>query len=194
MTTTTVNQAMPKPCPNRKSLLCYFEKLPTEIQPHFEHFSALIQSEFPLEVWLAYLFFRVELAHRGTFYCGVVKLHHADASMARRIIQHQHLTRNSFKTLFESLFGQSVKSSAAVKIKDAESIRDKMMHGSEPTEAKMRKAIIDVLDYAKEYNDFVKSLAGFPPFGDLRGFHGRGNRLSPTTTRLVLKGLGFDLA
>lgn len=58
----------------------------------------------------------------------------------------------------------------------------------------MRQAILDVLDYANEYNAFVKALAAFPPFGDLRGFHGRGDRLTPATTRLVLKGLGFILA
>lgn len=75
-----------------------------------------------------------------------------------------------------------------------ESTRDKVMHGSEPTEAVMRRAIADVLDYAKEFNEFVKTLAVFPPFGDLRGFHGRGSRLNPATTRLVLKGLGFNLA
>jgi hypothetical protein len=191
---TTGNQVIPNLFPNRRSLLRNFNNLPAEIQPHFEHFSALIQSEFPLEVCLAYLFFRVELAHRDTLYCGVVKLHHADASMARRIIQNQHLTRDDFRTLFESLFGAPLKPSVAAKIKNAESIRDKAMHGSEPTEAMMRMAISGVLDYAKEYNDFVKSLAGFPPFGDLRGFHGRGGRLSPATTRLVLKGLGFKLA
>ncbi len=186
-------QVMPNPFPNRNSLQRHFESLPAAIQPHFEHFPALIQSEFPLEVCLAYLFFRVELAHRDTLYCGVVKLHHADSPMARRIIQNQHLTRDSFKTLFESLFGQPVKPSAAEKIRDAESIRDKVMHGSEPTEAKMRQAIVDVLDYTKEFNDHVFSLSGFFPFGDLRGFHGRGERLSKHTTRLVLKGLGFNL-
>lgn len=188
------NQAIPEPFPNRSRLLRHFSGLPKEIQPHFEHFPALIKSAFPLEVCLAYLFFRLELAHRDTLYCGVVKLHHADAQMARGIIQNQHLTRDSFRTLFETLFGEPIKPSVAARIKDAESIRDKVMHGSEPTEARMRAAIGGVLDYANEYNDFVKSIAGFPPFGDLRGFHGGGIRLSPQTTRLILKGLGFALA
>jgi hypothetical protein len=174
--------------------LRHFQRLPVEIQPHFEHLAGLLQSEFPLEVCLAYLFFRVELAHRDTLYCGVVKLHHADSSMTRGIIQKQHLTREDFQRLFASLFGQPLKASVAAKIKGAESVRDKVMHGSEPTEANMRQAIVDVLDYAKEYNDFVKSLAGFPPFGDLRGFHGGGGRLSRATTRLVLKGIGFNVA
>jgi hypothetical protein len=175
-------------------LLRHFQGLPAEVQPHFEHFPDLIKSDFPLEVCLAYLFFRVELAYRDTLYCGVVKLHHAESSMSRRVIQNQHLTRDSFKALFESLFGQPLKPSIAAKIKSAEATRDKVMHGSEPKEAKMRQAIADVLDYAREYNDFVKALAAFPPFGDLRGFRGRGAALSPATTRLVLKGLGFSLS
>lgn len=185
---------MPNPFPNRNSLLNHFANLPAGVQPHFTYFSDLIQPTLPLEVCLAYLFYRVELAHRDTLYCGVVKLHHADADMARQVIQKQHLTRDSFRALFESLFGQSVKPSAAKKLKDAESVRDKVMHGSRPTDAMMRQAIVDVLDYAREFNDHVFTLSAFYPFGDLRGFHGRGERLSRPTTRLVLKGLGFILS
>src|ERR1035438_6287090 len=97
MSSSTIITAAPNSFPNRTALLRHFQGLPAEIKPHFEHFEALVQSEFPLEVCLAYMFFRVELAHRDTPYCGVVKLHHAQSSMARSIIQHQHITRESFK-------------------------------------------------------------------------------------------------
>jgi len=180
--------------PNRTRLQRHFQALPEEIKPHFEHFEGLITSDFPLEVCLAYVFYMVELAHRDTLYCGVVKLHDVHAAMTRRIIQSQHLTRDNFQMLFQSLFGQPVRQSALQRIRAAEAIRDKVMHGSEPTPAMMRTAISQVLDYARDYDDFVFSLGMFHPFGDLRGFHGRGERLSTATTRLVLKGIGFSVA
>lgn len=80
--------------PNRKALLRFFNGLPQEIQPHFECFCELVESKLPLEVCLAYLFFRAELAHRDTLYCGVVKLHHVDSKLARQAIQKQYLNYN----------------------------------------------------------------------------------------------------
>jgi hypothetical protein len=171
----------------------HFNNLPQEIKPHFVHFCDLVNSAFPLEVCLAYLFYRVELAHRDTLYCGTVKLHHAEAEMAGQAVRTQHLTREAFLNIFRILFGKELKKEIAEKLQKAEEIRDKAMHGSEPTEAEMRVAIMTLLEYAKDYNEFVKSLAQFPPFGDLRGFHGKGKRLEKATTRLVLKGLGFNI-
>lgn len=163
--------------PSRKAVLGHFSKLPNEIQKHFQHFRQMISSNLPLEVSLAYLFYMVEIAHRDTLYCSSVRLHHADATIARNVVQHQHLTRQRFNELFENALGKPLAESTQNKLKGAEKIRDKAIHGSEPTEAQMRKAIANLLYYANQYNAFVKSVAGFPPFGDLRGFHGKGKRL-----------------
>ncbi len=46
------------------------------------------------------------------------------------------------------------------------------MHGKEVTEKEKRQAIVDVIDYADDLNEFVKSIAGFRPFGDMRGYKG----------------------
>jgi len=185
--------AVPNVAPNRKALVRVFNGLPQEIQRHFEHFPELVQSQFPLEVCLAYLFSRVELAHRDTLYCGVVKLHHANSELARAAIRRQHVTRDTFAELFHRLFEKPLPKAISAKLQKAEKTRDKAMHGSEPKQAEMREAIVGTLDYARRYNKFVKSLAEFPPFGDLRGFHGRGKHLEKSTTRLVLKGLGLSL-
>ena len=81
------------------------------------------------------------------------------------------------------------------KLKTAERIRDKAIHGSRPTDAELRNAIKDVLDYSEDYDSHVKRLAGFCPFGDLRGIlSGRAWRLDRPTTKLVLKGLGFKVS
>ncbi len=186
--------AVQKAAPNRKALLRHFNGLPQGIHPHFECFRELVESKFPLEVCLAYVFNRVELAHRDTLYCGVVKLHHVDSKLARHAIRNQHLTREAFREIFQRLFSKPLPKEVADKLQEAEKIRDKSMHGSEPNEAEVREAIVKVLDYAKQYNEFVRPLAQFQPFGDLRGFHGKGKHLETPTTRLILKGLGLNVA
>ena len=65
------------------------------------------------------------------------------------------------------------------------------MQGKQATAANLRKAIHDVFEYAKEFNNLVSSLEGFKPFGDLRGFKGRRENMDKNSTRWILKGLGF---
>jgi hypothetical protein len=176
---------------SRRAVLRHFRRLPREIQNHFQYFPDIITSKLPLEVGLAYLFYAVEIAHRDTLYCGLVKLHHADSALARRIVRSHHITRAEFRELFQNVLGKSPPDPIRRKLQDAEKIRDKAIHGSEPTTIEMRRAIVDILDYAKAYNGFVRSLAGFPPFGDLRGFHGKKKRLEQSTTRWLMRGIGF---
>jgi len=57
----------------------------------------------------------------------------------------------------------------------------------------MREAIVDVFEYAWMFNKHVVRLAGFPPFGDLRGALAGKNRLPAQTSRWLMKGLGFCL-
>ena len=58
-----------------------------------------------------------------------------------------------------------------------------------PKEA--REGLTSVLDFATEFNDFVSSLAGFRPFGKLRGYKGRKKPLPKATTRWILRGMGI---
>lgn len=65
---------------------------------YFGDLPALIK-DFPWEVSISYQFGRVELAHNMTLYYGVVKLHRADASLARTAVERRHITRDGFKAL-----------------------------------------------------------------------------------------------
>ncbi|MGD0017233.1 MAG: hypothetical protein ABSC38_06945 [Verrucomicrobiia bacterium] len=177
--------------PNRRTIQQYYECLPEEIRTHFEHFPRTLDRELPLEVALSYLMYRVELAHRDTLYCGVVRLHHADSRTAKSIIRSQHLIRKDFREIFHNVFGRGIPDAIVERLKAAERIRDKAMHGSEPPESEMREAIVDVFDYAWTYNKFVVSLASFPPFGNLQGVLAGRERLTPVTTRWLMKGFGF---
>lgn len=168
-----------------------FETAPRETQEYFKHLPKLAK-EFPWDVALSYLFARVELAHNMAIYCGVVKLHRANADLARRAVEKQYMKRAEFKKLFKTIFGKEIKEAIWQKFERAASIRDKVMHGKPVAAADKRKAVVDIISYAQQFNKFVSNAAGFKPFGSLRGFKGRGKRLDKSTTRWLLKGMGFE--
>ncbi|HYN46308.1 MAG TPA: hypothetical protein VES64_06420, partial [Allosphingosinicella sp.] len=58
-------------------------------------------------------------------------------------------------------------------------------------DAEMRAGLRDAFDFCEAFNEFVFGAGGFRPFGQLRGFKGRGEALSKETTRWVLRGMGI---
>ncbi len=46
----------------------------------------------------------------------------------------------------------------------------------------MLQAHVEIIDYAEGVNNELRSLAGFEPFGDLRGFKGAAKSLEKGTT------------
>lgn len=55
----------------------------------------------------------------------------------------------------------------------------------------MRKTVLDVLLYAKKFNEFIYGIGSFKPFGSLIGFKGGTKTLDDSTSRWILKGIGF---
>jgi hypothetical protein len=182
-----------KKAPSYKALIKKFDSCPQEVKDYLTHFRDLTTKHL-YQVCLAYLFLRTELAQNRTLYCGVVKLHHAHTNIAESAIDTQHLTRDRFLEIYERVFGERLPDAISGKLKQAEKIRDKVVHGKIVSDPEMREAIHDVLEYAILMNDHLESKAGFKPFGDLRGFKGRGTPLEKSTTRWVLKGMGFEIA
>jgi hypothetical protein len=164
-----------------------------EVQRYFPHAPKLAK-EFPWEVCLAYMFARVELAHNMAIYCGTVKLHRADAELARKAVMQQHMTREGFRDLFKAIYQHAIPDAALAKLADAEGVRDKVLHGKSASDGDMRKAVVRVVEYAEAFNAFSRGVAGVMPFDDLRGFKGRAKSLDKSTTRWLLKGMGFDLS
>lgn len=179
--------------PTNIALLKSFEQSSENVKGYFQHLPKLIK-EFPHEVCLAYLFLRLEQAHNRALYCGVVKLHHADGDLTDRIINNDHVTRDKFQELYQSVFGSSVPEAAKALLTTAEKIRDKVIHGKDVSAMEKREAIVDVIKYAEAFNNELKLKAGFEPFGDLRGFSGAAQKFGKDTTRWLLKGLGFSVA
>jgi hypothetical protein len=147
---------------------------------------------YPWDVVIAYLFSRVELAQNMTIYCGCVKCHRVNADLAWTAVNNQHLTRDGFKELFKSIFGKKIPRDIVSKLNHAENTRDKILHGKSVPEADKRKAVLDLIHYAESFNKKMQEIAGFRPFGSLKGFKGRGQSLDKSTSRWVLKGMRFS--
>lgn len=182
---------------SRRGIKNLHASLPSEVQSFFSDVPGLIDSAFSLDILLAYLFFRIEQGQRQTLYCGARKLHKTESSLTWKAIDSHDLTRAGFKDLFKTIYGFDLGKAATDHLSDAEKIRDKLMHGKGLTERDKREAISKVMHYAKEINDLIavsRSL-GFKPFsGDLRGFVGGLESLDTSTTRWILKGMGFMIA
>ena len=140
------------------------------------------------------MFSRVELAQNMALYCGVVKIHRGEATLARKAIDTQHMTRAEFKEKFETIFDKPIPERVYKKLEVAQKVRDRVMHGKSVSEEAKRNAVVSLIEYAKEFNAHVKSVADFRPFGNLRGFKGRTKVLDKKTTRWLLKGMGFNVS
>jgi len=178
--------------PSYKALLKIYEALPDEVKGHFQHIPKLIE-DFPYDVSLAYSFLKIEQAQNRALYGGVVKIHRGQAEFVRRIMNFQHLTRDGFKELYKNVFGIALPKGTAEKLDDAEKTRDRVIHGKSVPDNEMREAIADCLHYGELLNTDVSTVAGFKPFGDMRGFKGRADSLDKRTTKWLMRGLGFGV-
>ena len=180
------------PTPTTRRLLNQYNALPDDIKNYFEHFPKLAE-DFPWNVSISYMFSLVELAHNMTIYCGVVKLHRVNSTLARTAVDNHHMTRDGFKDLYETIFAKPLEQPVANKIAEAEKVRDRILHGKTVSEGNKRKAVADILEYAEAFNAAVYDIAGFKPFGSLRGFKGRAKPLDKSTSRWILKGIGLTI-
>jgi hypothetical protein len=181
---------------SRPGLKNLFDGFDDDIKGHFWEFSKLVESEFSLQVILAYSFFRLEQGQRTTLFCGARKLHKTDSDLTWKAIDGHYMSREHFQKFFETIFGVGIPSAVQDVIKPAETARDKIMHGQGIDDARIREAISRVLHYANQLNTFLDGRGvGFRAFvGDLRGFTGRLEALDKSTSRWILKGMGFQMA
>jgi hypothetical protein len=177
---------------SKPGLLNRFNSAPKEVRDYFTHLPKLVEG-FPLDVVLSYVFAQVELAQNMALYCGIVKLHKADGQLARSAIDAHHMTRKEFRERFAVVFGSPIPDAVANSLGKAESVRDRVMHGKYTIDLDKRNAVAHVIEYAEQLNAHVHGIAGFRPFGDLRGFKGAAKSLDKSTTRWVLKGMGFPV-
>lgn len=184
------NTSVHKAPPSYKAVLSRFNAADDHLKGYFESLPALVK-DYVYEVPIAYAFFKTERAHRRALHGGAVKIHRVDAFIAESVIYGWDMKRAEFESRFQAIFSAPISPAALVHVRYAEQVRDKVVHGKTPGQEEMRKALVAILEYATMLNGQVQNLAGFRPFGDMRGFKGRAVSLKADTSRLVLKGLGF---
>ena len=178
---------------NYKQVAKLYDALSPTLKKYLEHFPKLVSTDLPFEVVIAYLFQRLERAHRRAIYGGIIKKHSTDANLTNLTVSKAHLTRKEYDALFKRIFGSPLSQLAEALRNDAEGIRDKSMHGTEVDDPPLRKAIKDVLEYFEAFNEHVHKAGGFEPCGDMRGLTGATGKLEKETTRWILKGLELPI-
>jgi len=185
---------MAKNIRSKRGLLHLLHRCSSEVQEHFEHLESLI-NKYPLEVALGHSFSRLELGQNMALYCGIVKIHRADSTVARNILNTHHMKRQGFMELYKTVYDIELPEQAKKDLKIAEQTRDTVMHGGEATDERLRNAIGRVLEYAEKVNKQLDKDFQIKPFsGSLRGFAGRLKKLDKRTTRFMLKGMGFGIS
>jgi len=177
----------------RRTVMEKFDSCPEEIQAYLSDLPGLLDG-FPLDVSIGYLFTQIERAHNATLYQGAVKVHKANRNVARAAVGTQHMTREGFQEQFETVFGQPIPEEVAQELEEAETVRDRILNGQHTQEKEKREAIDHILNYAQAFNRFVNRLARFKPFGEHMGSNGCNESLNKSTTRWMLKGMGFSLS
>jgi hypothetical protein len=176
------------PVPSYIAVLKRHKTAAEDVQKYFMHLPALVK-DYPWEASIAYAFILVERAQNRTLYGAAVKLHRAHTDVARPMFDSLHETRASFLKLYERMLSQALPDPTVAKLKFAEKVRDRTVHGKNPSDPDFRQALVDVLDYAEGLNSHVEQHAGFRPFGDMRGFKGAAQPLEKETSRWLLRGL-----
>jgi hypothetical protein len=171
-------------------ILRLFESLPENLQNYLRHFPGLA-CDYPWDVSISYLFAQTELAQNMIVYGGVVKLHRVDSAIAKSTVDSHHMTRSRFRELYKIIIAKNISAEAIENAKDAEKIRDRLLHGKRVSDADKRKAVISILNYAHLLNEQVFEDAGFRPFGSMQGFKGRATSLDKSTSKWVLTGMGL---
>jgi hypothetical protein len=180
-------------CAQRRTVIEQFDSCPEEIRAYLSDLPKLLDG-FPLEVSISYLFTRIQRAHNATLCSGAVEVHKANRNVARAAVGAQQITREGFQIQFETVFGQPIPEEVKRELEAAEIAHDKILNGQRTSGKEKREAIGHVLDYAQAFNRFVNRLAKFKPFGDQRGSDGCAESLNKSTTRWMLKGMGFSLS
>ncbi len=176
---------------SRRGVVKVYTGCSKEVRDYFDHLPRLAE-DYPWDVCISYMFGLVELAQNNTLYCGMVKLHKVDSELAKKAIDGHPMHRDDFKNFYKAIFARNAKQATFCKLKEAATIRDRILHGKQVSEKDKRKAIVNILDFAVRFNHDLFEIAGFKPFGVLRGFKGAGKPLGKSTSRWVLKGIGFN--
>jgi hypothetical protein len=180
-------------CAQRRTVIDKFDACPEEIRAYFSDLPRLLDA-FSLDISISYLFTQIERGHNATLCSGAVKIHKANRTVAKAAVGAQHMTREGFQEQFQTVFGRSIPDEVKQELEAAAMVRDRIVNGQPTSEKEKREAIGHILDYVQAFNQFVNGVAKFRPFADQKGSDGCEESLNKSTTRWMLKGMGFSLS
>jgi hypothetical protein len=93
---------------SRPGLRNLFDSFDDDIKGYFVEFRKLVESDFSLQVILAYAFFRLEQGQRTTLFCGARKLHKTDSDITWKAIDGHYMSRENFQKFFDTIFGVAI--------------------------------------------------------------------------------------
>ena len=179
---------------NYKAVKKIYDSLGDDIKSYFNQAEILLTHEdIGLDVCLAYLFLRIEAVQNRALFGALSKLHRVDTKFARRLLNMQHITRDGYLSLFKNIFGHELSDETTKLLNTAKKVRDRLIHGKSVSEAELRTAIVDCFKYSIAFKEEIYKISKFSPFSDMRGVKGRGKSLSPTTSKWIMRGLGFGV-
>lgn len=175
---------------NYKHVLARLNALPRDIKSWFEIVPELVEN-YEWGVSISYVFMNIEAIKHTTLYKGLVKRHRTDAALTWELLDKDHMGRSRFIELFKIVFDRPLLPEVLAHLAAAESIRDRVAHGKSLTGAQARSCLMEAFDFVEGFSKFVEQAGGFRPFGEGRGFKGRGSSLNRETSRWVLRGMGI---
>ncbi len=174
-----------------------YADLPESVQDYFGGFRSiiLIDEKYAWDILVGYLFMQVERAQYSIVYCAMVKKQGTNKDVTRGLLSLFRIKRKEFPILYKILGGTEISEETIRLAKNAEKIRDKIIHGNDKQVSKKMKkdAIVSILEYSDLLNEHSYADFGFRPFGDLTGFNGRRKTLGKKPSRWIIKGILAEL-
>ena len=179
----------------KKGLVQCYEGSPEAVKGYFNILPQLLEIDYEYRDYstcLAYLFFKTEYAHTLALYYRLLQMK-VNKNLADKAVNNTIINREGFRSFFEKVFGEPLSENARKKIKDAEEIRDKIMHGKDDfSSSEVRVAIKDILEYAGLFNKQVERKVGYKPFSTEQKTRSR-DSYSKEISAWILTGMGFSL-
>ncbi len=168
-----------------------YNKLPEIIQNYFNLSVSIIvlDNKTSLDILIAYVFMKVEQAQRMILYAAIVKKYKVDKDLARKALDDFRMTRPEFLEFYKTLAGKPVNKETIELGKEAEGVRDNILHGRKVKDVDKGNAILDIFEYSRLLNEQANKDFGFQPFGDMRGFKGKIQSHDKETSKWILMGM-----
>lgn len=175
--------------PDYREAINHLKSKSNETIEYLEHLEKVLNIEVGIGV--IYVFSKIELLFREILYYKIVNEFKTQAGKTWEIICKEHITRDNYCRLYKNCFEVDLDDKLMDSIKNAQKIRDNIMHGS-PSHKYLEEinCIKEAINFIEDFSNFTKDNLGFNPTANLKG-RIKGGKINDKQTYLLMKGLGF---